>query len=121
MTGAVARVLHDAAQVDAGGRGVREHHALDRFGYLAGLPESLVAPRRATPRARVPRGAVGIGGGQTGVYPFASPGGWNLIGRSPVSLFDVARSQPALLAVGDRVRFEPVDRARFLALGGALA
>ena len=82
---------------------------LPGFGYLAGLPESLVAPRRATPRARVPRGAVGIGGGQTGVYPFASPGGWNLIGRSPVSLFDVARSQPALLAVGDRVRFTAVD------------
>jgi KipI family sensor histidine kinase inhibitor len=57
---------------------------LPGFGYLAGLPESLVTPRRATPRARVPRGAVGIGGGQTGVYPFASPGGWNLIGRSPV-------------------------------------
>ena len=55
---------------------------LPGFGYLAGLPESLATPRRATPRARVPQGAVGIGGGQTGVYPFASPGGWNLIGRS---------------------------------------
>ncbi len=82
---------------------------LPGFGYLAGLPESLVTPRRATPRARVPRGAVGIGGGQTGVYPFASPGGWNLIGRSPVRLFDVARPRPALLAVGDRVRFTAVD------------
>lgn len=82
---------------------------LPGFGYLAGLPESLVTPRRATPRARVPRGAVGIGGAQTGVYPFASPGGWNLIGRSPMSLFDVARSQPALLDVGDRVRFTAVD------------
>jgi antagonist of KipI len=82
---------------------------LPGFGYLAGLPESLATPRRATPRVRVPRGAVGIGGGQTGVYPFASPGGWNLIGRSSVSLFDVARSQPSLLAVGDRVRFVAVD------------
>lgn len=78
---------------------------LPGFGYLAGLPESLATPRRATPRRRVPAGAVGIGGGQTGVYPFPSPGGWNLIGRSSVSLFDVMRSQPSLLAVGDRVRF----------------
>ena len=82
---------------------------LPGFGYLAGLPESLATPRRATPRARVPAGAVGIGGRQTGVYPCASPGGWNLIGRSPVSLFDAARSQPSLLAVGDRVRFVAVD------------
>lgn len=82
---------------------------LPGFGYLAGLPESLATPRRATPRARVPAGAVGIGGRQTGVYPFASPGGWNLIGRSPVSLFDAARPQPALLAVGDRVRFMAAD------------
>jgi KipI family sensor histidine kinase inhibitor len=82
---------------------------LPGFGYLAGLPESLATPRRATPRARVPAGAVGIGGRQTGVYPCASPGGWNLIGRSPVSLFDAARSQPSLLAVGDRVRFMAAD------------
>jgi KipI family sensor histidine kinase inhibitor len=82
---------------------------LPGFGYLAGLPESLATPRRATPLARVPAGAVGIGGRQTGVYPCASPGGWNLIGRSPVSLFDAARSQPSLLAVGDRVRFMAAD------------
>lgn len=82
---------------------------LPGFGYLAGLPESLATPRRATPRARVPRGAVGIGGRQTGVYPCASPGGWNLIGHSSVSLFDAARSQPSLLAVGDRVRFVEAD------------
>jgi len=82
---------------------------LPGFGYLAGLPANLATPRRATPRRLVPVGAVGLGGGQTGVYPFASPGGWNLVGRSPVPLFDVARSRPSLLAVGDRVRFEAAD------------
>jgi KipI family sensor histidine kinase inhibitor len=78
---------------------------LPGFGYLAGLPAGLATPRRATPRRVVPAGSVGIGGGQTGVYPFASPGGWNLVGRSDVRLFDVARPRPAVLAVGDRVRF----------------
>jgi KipI family sensor histidine kinase inhibitor len=78
---------------------------LPGFGYLAGLPAGLATPRRATPRRVVPAGSVGIGGGQTGVYPFASPGGWNLVGRSDVRLFDVVRARPALWAVGDRVRF----------------
>lgn len=82
---------------------------LPGFGYLAGLPTSLATPRRATPRARVPAGSVGIGGGQTGVYPFASPGGWNLVGRSPTKLFDIGRPRPALLSVGDRVRFVARD------------
>jgi len=78
---------------------------LPGFGYLSGLPETLATPRRATPRRLVPAGAVGIGGGQTGAYPFASPGGWNLVGRTNVRLFDVARPRPAVLVVGDRVRF----------------
>jgi KipI family sensor histidine kinase inhibitor len=78
---------------------------LPGFGYLAGLPAGLATPRRATPRRTVPAGSVGIGGGQTGVYPFASPGGWNLVGRSDVRLFDATRARPALLSVGDRVRF----------------
>jgi KipI family sensor histidine kinase inhibitor len=78
---------------------------LPGFGYLGGLPGALVMPRRATPRVRVPAGSVGIGGQQTGVYPFASPGGWHLVGRSGVTLFDVTRPRPSLLAVGDRVRF----------------
>jgi len=82
---------------------------LPGFGYLAGLPEALATPRRATPRRVVPAGAVGIGGGQTGVYPCASPGGWNLVGRSNVRLFDVALPRPALLAVGDRVKFIAAD------------
>lgn len=82
---------------------------LPGFGYLAGLPANLATPRRATPRRLVPAGSVGIGGGQTGVYPFASPGGWNLVGRSPAVLFDVRRPRPALFAVGDRVRFVAAD------------
>lgn len=90
---------------------------LPGFGYLSGLPARLATPRRATPRRLVPAGAVGIGGGQTGVYPFASPGGWNLVGRSDVRLFDAVRPRPALLDVGDRVRFRaaelpPVNAAR---------
>lgn len=82
---------------------------LPGFGYLSGLPEALATPRRATPRRVVPAGAVGIGGSQTGVYPCASPGGWNLVGRSNVRLFDVTRPRPALLAVGDRVKFVAAD------------
>jgi KipI family sensor histidine kinase inhibitor len=78
---------------------------LPGFAYFGGLDPLLATPRRATPRTAVPAGAVGIGGGQTGVYPFTSPGGWNIIGRSPVRLFDPSRSDAALLAVGDRVRF----------------
>lgn len=82
---------------------------LPGFGYLSGLPANLAVPRRATPRRSVPAGAVGIGGNQTGVYPFASPGGWNLVGRTDVRLFDVGRPRPALLAVGDAVRFVAAD------------
>lgn len=78
---------------------------LPGFAYLGGLDPRLATPRRATPRTAVPVGAVGIGGSQTGVYPFTSPGGWHIIGRSSVRLFDRRRSDPGLLAVGDRVRF----------------
>lgn len=75
------------------------------FPYLAGLPAALATPRRDTPRTSVPAGSVGIGGGQTGIYPFATPGGWHLIGRTAARLFDPRRAPPALLQVGDRVRF----------------
>ncbi len=83
---------------------------LPGFPYLAGLPDVLACPRRATPRPRVPAGSVGIGGAQTGVYPCASPGGWNLIGQTSRRLFDAARAEPALLRAGDRVRFTAVPR-----------
>ncbi|MBC3933103.1 5-oxoprolinase subunit PxpB [Undibacterium curvum] len=80
------------------------------FAYLGGLPESLVTPRRAEPRLSVPAGSVGIGGAQTGIYPAASPGGWQLIGRTALSLFDPARAEPSLLQSGDLVRFVPVTQ-----------
>lgn len=84
------------------------------FPYLGGLPEKLQTPRRATPRTSVPAGSVGIGGMQTGVYPLASPGGWQLIGCTPLVLFDATRSPAALLRVGDRVRFKAITPKEFL-------
>jgi KipI family sensor histidine kinase inhibitor len=83
------------------------------FAYLGGLPEKIHTPRRATPRAKVPVGSVGIGGGQTGVYPLATPGGWNLIGRTPRRMFDAARAEAALLRAGDRVKFQPIAPEEF--------
>lgn len=81
------------------------------FPYLGGLPESLAVPRLAVPRTRVPAGSVAIAERQTGIYPVASPGGWRVIGRTPLRLFDVQRDPPALLAPSDRVRFVPVADA----------
>jgi inhibitor of KinA len=78
------------------------------FAYLGGLPEALATPRRPEPRTAVPAGSVGIGGNQTGIYPLVSPGGWQLIGRTSVRLFDPRREPVALLAVGDVVRFRAV-------------
>ena len=78
------------------------------FGYLTGLPDELHVPRRATPRTRVPAGAVGLAGPFAGAYPRPSPGGWQLVGRTDTVLFDVDRDPPALLAPGRRVRFRQV-------------
>jgi inhibitor of KinA len=83
------------------------------FPYLGGLPAALHTPRRATPRLRVPAGSVGIGGAQTGVYPLESPGGWQIIGRTPFKLFRPKVNPAALLKPGDRVRFRPVTQAEF--------
>lgn len=83
------------------------------FAYLGGLPEQLVTPRRTSPRTVVPAGSVGIGGQQTGVYPLDSPGGWNLIGRTPIEMFDIRREESTLLASGDRVRFCQISRREF--------
>jgi KipI family sensor histidine kinase inhibitor len=91
------------------------------FAYLGEVDERIAAPRLATPRAVVPRGSVAIAERQTAVYPAVSPGGWNLIGRCPVRMFDPA-AQPCMpVAVGDSVRFESIDRERYLALGGELS
>jgi KipI family sensor histidine kinase inhibitor len=86
------------------------------FAYLGGLPEALVTPRLATPRRKVPPGSVGIAGNQTGVYPFATPGGWRLLGRTPVSMFRPDRNELSLLSIGDHVRFRPISPEQFTAL-----
>ena len=86
------------------------------FPFLAGLPKELATPRRDVPRKQIPPGSVGIGGAQTGIYPLRSPGGWNLIGRTPLRLFDPQKNPPALLRAGERVRFRKITRDEFEAL-----
>lgn len=86
------------------------------FAYLGELPKELITPRLASPRKRVPRGSVGIAGNQTGVYPFETPGGWRLLGRTPLAMFRTDRDGLSLLSIGDRVRFVPVARERFAEL-----
>jgi inhibitor of KinA len=83
------------------------------FPFLAGLPNELATPRRDVPRKQIPPGSVGIGGAQTGIYPLRSPGGWNLIGRTPLRLFDPQKNPPTLLRAGDRVRFRKISRDEF--------
>jgi len=75
------------------------------FPYLGELPKALVTPRRETPRTMVPKGSVALALAQTGIYPNPSPGGWQIIGRTPLTLFDPAKTPPALLQMGDQVRF----------------
>ena len=86
------------------------------FAYLGELPEALVTPRLATPRRRVPPGSVAIAGRQTGVYPVATPGGWRLLGRTPISMFRPDQNGFSLLSIGDRVRFTPISQEQFAAL-----
>jgi len=86
------------------------------FPYLGGLPPAIATPRLATPRTLVPAGSVGIAGAQTGIYPSESPGGWRLIGRTPVRLFDTRLEPPALLQAGDHLRFVPVPRPEYDAI-----
>ena len=88
---------------------------LPGFPYLGGLDERLFTPRLNTPRTAIPAGAVGIGGEQTGIYPIASPGGWQLIGRTPRKLFD-PESGALPYTAGDRIKFEPITAAEFAAL-----
>lgn len=86
------------------------------FAYLGELPQALVTPRLSAPRRSVPRGSVGIAGSQTGVYPFATPGGWRLIGRTPLPMFQAGENSSSLLSIGDRVRFQPISPERFAEL-----
>lgn len=86
---------------------------LPGFPYLGGMDPRLETPRLQTPRTAIPAGSVGIGGAQTGVYPLESPGGWRLIGRTPLRLYDPTRSDPVLLRSGDRIRFIPITEEAF--------
>lgn len=89
------------------------------FAYLGELPKELVTPRLSSPRKKVPAGSVGIAGNQTGVYPFETPGGWRLLGRTPVAMFRTDRDGLSLLSIGDRVRFVPISQERFAELNRA--
>src|SRR5205085_3448881 len=80
------------------------------FPFLGGLPRKIANPRREIPRKEIPAGSVAIGGMQTGIYPIKSPGGWNIIGRTPLHLFDPQKNPPVLLRAGDRVRFRAITR-----------
>ncbi len=80
------------------------------FAYLGSVPELIAAPRLDTPRTRVPAGSIGIAGRQTGIYPMESPGGWRIIGRTGLTLFDPTNDPPTLLRPGDRVRFVPIEK-----------
>ena len=83
------------------------------FAYLGIVDQRIAMSRHATPRVRVPAGSVGIAGVQTGVYPAETPGGWQLIGRTPLKPFDPSRDEPFLLKAGDAVQFHPIDRAEY--------
>ena len=91
------------------------------FGFLLGLPPELTIPRRSTPRVRVPAGSVATAGGQTGVYPMPTPGGWWILGKTPARLFDLRRAEPFALEPGDGVRFAPIDRPAFIEFEAAAA
>ena len=90
------------------------------FAYLGEIDSRIAAPRLQTPRLKVPAGSVAIADRQTAVYPCQSPGGWNLIGLCPETMFDMARTPPTPIKVGDRVRFQQVTRREYMALGGEI-
>ena len=88
------------------------------FAYMGVVPEAIACPRLAQPRPAVPAGSVGIAGPQTGVYPQDTPGGWRIIGRTPLAMFDSKRDPMSWLRIADRVRFRPIDAARYQELLG---
>ena len=87
---------------------------LPGFTYLGGLDERIHTPRLQTPRVRIEAGSVGIGGSQTGIYPLDSPGGWNLMGKTPVKTYDPDREVPILVEAGEYIRFVPVTEEEYL-------
>lgn len=94
---------------------------LPGFLYLGGLSEALHFSRKKTPRISVPKGTVAIGGNQTGIYPKASPGGWQLLGKTPISLFDASKKEPCQIQAGDAIKFKSISKARLVALEKAVA
>ncbi len=88
------------------------------FPYLGGMSEKIAAPRKESPRLKIPAGSVGIAGSQTGIYPIETPGGWQLIGQTPLKLFDLDQDPPTLLRAGDKIRFHPISTAEFEKLKG---
>jgi Allophanate hydrolase subunit 1 len=86
------------------------------FPYLGGMSEKIAAPRRESPRIAIPAGSVGIAGMQTGVYPIETPGGWQLIGKTPLKLFDLKRNSKSLLKAGDIVKFYPISYEEYVQL-----
>jgi inhibitor of KinA len=86
------------------------------FPYMGILPPDLESPRKQNPRIQVPAGSVGLAGKQTGIYPFATPGGWQIIGRTPLKLFDAKSVTPSLLKPGDKVRFESISKDEFMTM-----
>jgi inhibitor of KinA len=108
---------HTLSDVVAMHSGTRYHvymlGFLPGFPYMGDLPPELALPRRADPRVRVPAGSISIATSLTAIYPYESPGGWHLIGATPIRLFDPERARPALFAPGDAVVFQPIDRASY--------
>ena len=86
------------------------------YPYIGGAPEALATPRLSSPRVKVPAGAVGIGGVQLGIYPIESPGGFQLVGNTPLKLFDPSKEHPVLLEAGEYIRFQAVDEAEYLSI-----
>ena len=86
---------------------------LPGFMYLGGVPEALEVPRKSAPRPKVPMGSVGLAGKQTGIYPQDSPGGWNIIGKCPVPMFDLKKENPCFVKVGDKIQFYPISMAEY--------
>lgn len=83
------------------------------FPYLGGMPEEIAAPRRATPRQKIPSRSLGIAGTQTGIYSIETPGGWQLIGRTPLNLFQPEKEEPSLLRAGDKIKFKPISTEEY--------
>ena len=117
----VAKKLHLSLTELAERHAASEHRVLmigfaPGHAYMGGLDPKLAVPRRATPRAVVPEGSVAIANDQTVVYPYAIPGGWSIIGRTPLTVFDAGRAEPSLFAPGDRVRFRIMSKDEFLGM-----